>query len=276
MSHSESIPQVPSYAVNPGENVDLAQFPTSEKGPFAHKKDSYEALRHHRHRIIALQERLWAEHKQSLLIVLQATDTGGKDGTIRHVLRGVNPQGCRVWSFKEPSAEELDHDFLWRVHQRTPARGMMTVFNRSQYEDVLVVRVHDIVPEKVWQTRYDQINNFERMLVQNNTTIVKFFLHISREEQQERLQARLDEPDKHWKFMKSDLNERAFWDNYQEAYADAIARCSTEYAPWYVIPADRKWYRNVAVAQTIADTLEAMDPQFPKPVESLDTIVISD
>lgn len=276
MSHFESIPQVPSYAVNPGENVDLAQLPTSEKGPFAHKKDSYEALRHHRHRIIALQERLWAEHKQSLLIVLQATDTGGKDGTIRHVLRGVNPQGCRVWSFKEPSAEELDHDFLWRVHQRTPARGMMTVFNRSQYEDVLVVRVHDIVPEKVWQTRYDQINNFERMLVQNNTTIVKFFLHISREEQQERLQARLDEPDKHWKFMKSDLNDRALWDNYQEAYADAIARCSTEYAPWYVIPADRKWYRNVAVAQTIADTLEAMDPQFPEAVEGLDTIVISD
>lgn len=276
MSHFESIPQVPSYAVNPGENVDLAQLPTSEKGPFAHKKDSYEALRHHRHRIIALQERLWAEHKQSLLIVLQATDTGGKDGTIRHVLRGVNPQGCRVWSFKEPSAEELDHDFLWRVHQRTPARGMMTVFNRSQYEDVLVVRVHDIVPEKVWQTRYDQINNFERMLVQNNMTIVKFFLHISREEQQERLQARLDEPDKHWKFMKSDLNDRALWDNYQEAYADAIARCSTEYAPWYVIPADRKWYRNVAVAQTIADTLEAMDPQFPEPVEGLDTIVISD
>jgi len=276
MSTSESVAKIPDYAVKPGTKVNLADYPTSEKGPFTDKEDSFEALQHHRHRIIALQERLWAEHRQSLLIVLQATDTGGKDGTIRHVFKGINPQGCQVWSFKAPSAEELDHDFLWRVHQHTPGKGNITVFNRSHYEDVLVVRVHDLVPENIWKKRYDQINAFEELLVESGTTIVKFFLHISREEQKERLQARLDDPDKRWKFAVGDLDDRAHWDAFQDAYADAIGKCSTKHAPWYIIPADRKWYRNVVVAKTIADTLEAMDPQFPPPPPDLDGIVIPD
>jgi len=276
MSTSESVAKIPDYAVKPGTKVDLADYPTSEKGPFKDKEDSFEALQHHRHRIIDLQERLWAEHRQSLLVVLQATDTGGKDGTIRHVFKGINPQGCQVWSFKQPSAEELDHDFLWRIQQHTPAKGNITVFNRSHYEDVLVVRVHGLVPEKVWKKRYDQINAFEELLVESGTTVVKFFLHISRDEQKERLQARLDDPDKRWKFAVGDLDDRAHWNAFQEAYADAIEKCSTKHAPWYIIPADHKWYRNVVVAKTIADTLEAMDPQFPPPPPDLDGIVIPD
>ncbi|MGB3305401.1 MAG: polyphosphate kinase 2 family protein [Thermomicrobiales bacterium] len=276
MSTSESVAKIPDYAVQPGTKVDLADYPTSEKGPFKDKEDSFEALQHHRHRIIDLQERLWAEHRQSLLVVLQATDTGGKDGTIRHVFKGINPQGCQVWSFKQPSAEEFDHDFLWRIQQHTPAKGNITVFNRSHYEDVLVVRVHGLVPEKVWKKRYDQINAFEELLVESGTTVVKFFLHISRDEQKERLQARLDDPDKRWKFAVGDLDDRAHWNAFQEAYADAIEKCSTKHAPWYIIPADHKWYRNVVVAKTIADTLEAMDPQFPPPPPDLDGIVIPD
>lgn len=240
------------------------------------KAAAKDALKVERKRIRDLQERLYAEHGQSLLVVMQATDTGGKDSTIRRVLKGINPQGVKVWSFKRPSEEELDHDYLWRYHQHTPRRGMISIFNRSHYEDVLVVRVKKLVPKSVWSPRYEQINDFERLLADNGTRVLKFFLNISKEEQKERLQDRLDEPDKHWKFHAADLEERAHWDDYQRAFQDAIRKCSTDAAPWYVVPANRKWYRDLVVARAIADTLEAMNPQFPPPEAKLDEIVIPD
>jgi PPK2 family polyphosphate:nucleotide phosphotransferase len=212
-----------------------------------------------------LQERLYAEGKQSLLIVLQAMDTGGKDGTIKHVMRGLNPAGVCVKAFKQPSSEELAHDFLWRIHPCVPANGQIAVFNRSHYEDVLVVRVHELVPESCWRHRYDQINEFEELLHETNTRILKLYLHISKDEQRERLQARLDDPEKHWKFHAADLKERAHWDAYVGAFEEALTRCSTEIAPWHIIPANRKWYRNLVVAELVAETLREMDPQFPEP-----------
>ncbi len=223
-----------------------------------------------------LQQRLYAEHRQSLLVVLQAMDTGGKDGTIRHVFGGLNPQGCQVTSFKAPNYVELAHDFLWRIHEHTPRRGQIAIFNRSHYEDVLVVRVHKLVSEKVWRKRYDQINAFEEFLAEHNTRIVKFFLHISKKEQKERLQARLDDPTKHWKFSTSDLEERGRWDDYMEAYEDALSRCSTEYAPWHIIPADHKWYRNLVIAQIIEKTMRDMDPRWPDVKLDVDSIAIPD
>ncbi len=229
-----------------------------------------------RQRIGELQARLYADHRQSLLIVLQAIDTGGKDGTIQQVFRGVNPQGCQVWSFKAPGVEELDHDFLWRYHQRTPPRGMITIFNRSHYEDVLVVRVKGLLPEDVWRRRYHVINEFEHALTLTNTVVLKFFLHISKDEQKRRLQSRLDDPNKRWKFSRNDLTERALWDDYQEAFEDAINQCSTEHAPWYVVPSNKKWYRNLVIARTIADTLQAMDPRYPPADPGLTDIVIPD
>lgn len=250
-------------AVPHGATFDLTSVDPRDVGGWE-KTAAEEELRRLRGRISDLQERLYAERKRSLLIVLQAIDTGGKDGTVRAVLKGVNPQGCTVSSFKVPSAEELDHDFLWRYHHRTPGRGMIGVFNRSHYEDVLVVRVKNLVSEDVWKARYGLINDFERLLTESGTTILKFFLHISKDEQKERLEARIADPSKHWKFDAGDLVERKSWDAYQEAFADALGRCSTPSAPWLVVPADRKWFRNVAVARTVADTLEAMDPQFPK------------
>lgn len=223
-----------------------------------------------------LQERLYAEGKRSMLIVVQGIDTGGKDGVIKHVFRGLDPQGVRVTSFKAPSAEELSHDFLWRIHQHTPRKGMINVFNRSHYEDVLVVRVHDLVPKKAWKQRYGQINEFEQLLAENGTTILKFFLYISRDEQKRRLEDRRDDPKKQWKFNVGDLKERALWDDYMEAYEDMRSRCHSESAPWHVIPANRKWYRNYIVARTIVATLEAMDPKFPKPTEDYSQVVIPD
>lgn len=264
------------FRIKPGSKVDLRDMPTREKGDFASRKDAEAELDYYRDRIITLQERLYAEHKQSLLIILQATDTGGKDGTVRHVFKGVNPQGVVVTAFKQPTPEELDHDFLWRIHQHTPGKGDIAIFNRSQYEDVLVVRVHDLVPESVWSKRYHQINDFEQRLAESGTTIVKIFLHISKAEQKERLQARLDDPDKRWKFNPGDLEDRARWDDFQRAYADVLEKCSTDFAPWYVIPADRKWYRNVVVAAIVADALERMDPQYPAEFPGLDSIVIPD
>ncbi|ACA19648.1 protein of unknown function DUF344 [Methylobacterium sp. 4-46] len=242
----------------------------------ADKEAAVTALAVERARIQAFQERLYAEHHRSLLVVLQAIDTGGKDGTIRHVLEGVNPQGCQVWSFKTPSREELDHDFLWRYHQHTPGRGMITVFNRSHYEDVLIVRVKKLVPEPVWCERYGLINDFERLLTLSGTTVLKFFLHISRDEQKRRLESRLKDPQKRWKFDPADLVEREAWDDYQAAFQDALTRCATDHAPWYVVPANQKWFRNLIVARTIADTLEAMNPQYPKPPEELDSITVPD
>ncbi|MEO8287584.1 MAG: polyphosphate kinase 2 family protein [Chloroflexota bacterium] len=266
----------PRYRVEPGKNVSLKDIDPDESEGFGTKAEIAAELERLNQKLSDLQERLYAEGKRSMLIVLQAMDTGGKDGTIKHVFEGVNAQGCQVASFKAPSPEELAHDFLWRCHQKTPGRGMITIFNRSHYEDVLVVRVKKFVPEEVWQQRYSLINDFERLLTENNTVVLKFLLHISKDEQKRRLQARIDTPEKEWKFASGDLVERALWDDYMAAYEDAINRCSTEYAPWYVVPANHKWYRNLVIARAITDTLEAMNPQFPPPEPDLKKIVIPD
>jgi PPK2 family polyphosphate:nucleotide phosphotransferase len=268
-------PDYPRYRVRAGEPIVLASLDPDASEHYKKKQDVEPELEYQRDRLVNLQERLYAENKRSLLIVLQAMDTGGKDGTIKHVFRGVNPQGCRVWSFKKPSDEEASHDFLWRYHQRTPRRGMITIFNRSHYEDVLIVRVKQLVPEEVWRKRYHIINEFEQMLTLNNITVIKFFLHISKDEQKRRLESRLENPDKRWKFSINDVNERKLWDDYQQAYEDALNNCSTAYAPWYVVPANKKWYRNLVIARAIADTLEAMNPQYPA-AQELGNITIPD
>jgi PPK2 family polyphosphate:nucleotide phosphotransferase len=211
-------------------------------------------------RLQRLQELLYASAHQSVLIVLQGLDTAGKDGTVKHVMAGVNPTGCQVWSFKVPTPEELAHDFLWRVHKRTPGLGTLTIFNRSHYEDVLVTRVHELISRDVWEARYEQINAFERMLAENDTIILKFFLHISKDEQERRLLARERDPDDGWKLSVGDWREREFWHAYQQAYEDVIGACGTKYAPWYIVPADKKWYRNVFIARAIVDRLEAQAP----------------
>jgi PPK2 family polyphosphate:nucleotide phosphotransferase len=254
--------------------VDLTEIDPDGTGDYHDKEAAQAALRGERDRIVALQERLYAEGRQSLLVVFQATDTGGKDGAIKKVFRGVNPQGCRVWGFGVPSEEERAHDALWRYHRRTPGKGMIGIFNRSHYEEVLVVRVKNLVAPGVWQGRYEEIREFEELLARNGTRILKFFLHISRDEQRERLQARLDDPEKHWKFRVGDLEDRKLWDDYQVAFQDAINRCATPQAPWYVVPANRKWYRNLAVARVIADTLEEMNPLWPEEEPGLDNVVI--
>lgn len=261
------------YRVEPGKRIDLGTIDPDDTGGYTDKDEAESAMTALHQRIETLQARLYAENKQSLLIVLQALDAGGKDGTIRNVFRGVNPQGCRVWSFKQPSSEELAHDFLWRYHRKTPPRGMITIFNRSQYEDVLVVRVMKLVPEGVWGQRYQMINEFEHMLTRNGTTILKFYLNISKEEQKKRLESRLERPDKRWKFSRDDLQTRLLWDEYVAAFQDVINNCSTTYAPWYVVPANHKWYRNLVVARAIADTLEAMNPQFPEAEPGLASII---
>ncbi|MEP0870425.1 polyphosphate kinase 2 family protein [Trichocoleus desertorum AS-A10] len=269
-------PDYPRYRVRPGHPIVLADLDPNESNAYQNKKDAEQELERQRQRLQELQARLFAEQKQSLLIVLQAIDTGGKDGTIKNVFQGVNPQGCQVWSFKQPSVEELNHDFLWRYHQRTPGRGMIAIFNRSHYEDVLVTRVKQLVPEQIWRGRYQLINEFEHMLALNHITVLKFFLHISKDEQKRRLESRLAEPDKRWKFSINDVKERLLWDDYQIAFQDALNSCSTEYAPWYAIPANKKWYRNLVVARTIADTLESMNPQYPAEPPGLNEIVIPD
>ncbi|MEJ2746857.1 MAG: polyphosphate kinase 2 family protein [Anaerolineae bacterium] len=262
-----------THKLEAGRPFQLSTLPTQGKQfhpDRAQAKHEFKALRRE---LIELQRRLYAEGRQKLLIVFQAMDAGGKDGTIRKVFRGVNPQGVRVHSFKVPSKEELAHDFLWRIHQDVPAQGMIGVFNRSHYEDVLVVRVHNIVPESIWRPRYKQINSFEKLLTDTGTTILKFFLHISPEEQKERFQARLDEPNKNWKFSVEDLEKRKLWDDYMTAYEEMLQQCTTPWAPWYVIPADQKWYRNLTITRTIVDTLKQMNPQYP-PAEDLSSIVI--
>ena len=262
------------WRVEPGSAVHLARVDTrSTDGAPGDKAETEPALEDLSRRLAELQERLYAEGGRSLLVVLQAIDAGGKDGTIKHVFRGLNPAGCRVVSFKVPSEEERSHDFLWRVHTRTPARGEVVVFNRSHYEDVLVVRVHDLVPEDVWRPRFDFINDFEANLVASGTRIVKLYLHISKDEQAERFQARLDDPTKRWKFRTGDLDERARWDDYVAAFEEAIGATSTAAAPWYVVPADRKWYRNWAVSRILVETLEDMAPQFP-PGDDIEGVVV--
>ncbi|MBD2776563.1 polyphosphate kinase 2 family protein [Iningainema tapete] len=268
-------PDYPHYRVRSEQPIVLAEVDPNAAEDYK-KKDIEDELEHQRKRLQNLQERLYAEHQRSLLIVLQAMDTGGKDGTIKHVFGGLNPQGCQVWSFKKPSDEESSHDFLWRYHLRSPQRGMISIFNRSHYEDVLIVRVKQLVPEEVWQKRYQLINEFEHMLTLNNIRVIKFFLHVSKDEQKRRLESRLQDPDKHWKFSSNDIKERQYWDDYQTAFEDAINNCSTTYAPWYVVPANKKWYRNLVVARTIADTLESMNPQYPPAEVGLENIVIPD
>ena len=263
------------YRVEPGSQVDLSQWDPDDKSPFeGGKREAPEALDALNERLEALQELLYAEGQHKVLVVLQAMDTGGKDGTIRHVFEGVNPQGVKVAGFGVPTEEELAHDYLWRVHKRTPGKGEIVIFNRSHYEDVLVVRVHNLVPPEVWRRRYGHINDFERLLVDEGTTIVKFYLHISRDEQRERLQARLDRPHKRWKFKLGDLEERALWPQYVAAYEEMLSRTSTEWAPWHVVPANRKWYRNLVVAQAIVETLEGLDMRYPQPEADLSQVVI--
>ena len=264
------------YRVQPGQTVDLSSWDPNDRSEFVGgKADGRKYLKRLRRRLAELQHLLWAEDRHKILVVLQAMDTGGKDGTIRNVLSGVNPQGIDVVNFKAPTLEELSHDYLWRVHQHAPAAGSLTVFNRSHYEDVLIVRVLGLVPEERWSRRYDHINDFERLLAEEGTTILKFYLHISHDEQAERLQARLDDATKHWKFNKRDLEHRELWDEYMEAYATALTRTSSERAPWYIVPANRKWYRNIVVARTIVDTLESLNMEYPEPEEGLEGVVIS-
>ena len=267
-------PDDPRWRVEPGTPTRLADIDPDESERYQRKKDVADELKRHRDRISDLQARLYGEQRRSLLIVLQAMDTGGKDGTIKGVFAGVNPQGCQVWSFKAPSNEEAAHDFLWRYHQKAPPKGMIHIFNRSHYEDVLIVRVKDLVPEAVWRPRYEAINQFEYALTSDGVTVLKFFLHISKDEQKRRLESRLQDPDKRWKFSSNDLKERAWWDDYQAAFEDAVNHCSTDYAPWYVVPANSKWYRNLVVARTIADTLEAMDPRFPAAEKGMDNVEV--
>ena len=257
------------YFVKPGSKVKLKEWPTRSDDSIL-KDDGKAQLVVLATQLADLQELLYAEHQQKVLIVLQGMDTSGKDSTIRHVFGDVNPQGTHVNSFKVPTPQELDHDYLWRVHKNTPGKGEITIFNRSHYEDVLVVRVHDLVPKSVWEKRYDQINAFEKLLAQEGTTILKFCLHISKEEQAERFLARLDRPTKRWKFNPGDLEEREYWDDYMAAYEDMVNRTSTEWAPWIVVPSDQKWYRNLIVAETIIKTLQGLDMHFPKEVPDIE------
>jgi PPK2 family polyphosphate:nucleotide phosphotransferase len=260
--------------VAPGSSVNLGKVATSDRFGFS-KAEAIAELEDTKARIDVLQQRLYAEHKRSVLLVIQAMDAAGKDGTIRSILSGLNPAGVSVASFKAPGGRETQHDYLWRVHDVCPQKGMIGVFNRSHYEDVLVVRVKKFVPKAQWSKRFRHINEFERMLTDEGTTILKCFLHVSKEVQAERFQERLDDPEKRWKFRTGDLEDRALWDSFQKAYADAIEQTSTAWAPWHIIPADSNSGRNLAVAKLLLSTLERMQPQLPPDEPNLDSIVIS-
>ena len=269
------MPASDHWRVRPGSSLALDGIDTRDPvGAPGDKLATQEATALLTLRLAELQEGLWAESRRSLLVVLQALDAGGKDGTVKHVFRGVNPAGVTVTSFKSPSEEELAHDFLWRVHRRVPARGEIGVFNRSHYEDVLIARVAGLVPEEIWRPRYDAIWAWENHLHAEGTVVVKIFLHISREEQAERFRERLDDPSKHWKFRLADLEVRDRWDDYQVAYTEAIERTTTDDAPWFVVPADRKWYRNWAVSTILVEALERIDPQYPGSPDDLTGIEI--
>jgi PPK2 family polyphosphate:nucleotide phosphotransferase len=253
------------YLVKPGEKIKLADRATKDTGEFSKsKQDLREQLTSINSKLEELQEKLYAEHKHKVLVIIQAMDTGGKDGVIRHVFEGVNPQGVNVASFKVPTSVELDHDYLWRAHAQVPGKGEITIFNRSYYEDVLVVRVHELVPKTAWQRRYAHINDFERMLVEEGTTILKFFLHISAKEQKQRLLQRLEDPEKRWKFNPADLEERKLWKQYMQAYQDVLSQTSTKVAPWYIVPADNKPYRNLVVGSILVEALENLKPKYPR------------
>ncbi len=253
------------FVVEPGSKVRLGKIDPAETSGFKEgKAEGEKAIDSIIRKLDPLQELLYAEHKHSLLIVLQGMDSSGKDGTIRRVFEGVNPEGVRVAHFGKPSAEELDHDYLWRAHKQVPAKGEIVIFNRSHYESVLVERVHELVPEKVWSKRYGQIVDFERMLSEEGTTILKFFLHIDKKEQARRFQDRLKDPTKHWKFSYLDYNERSYWRDYTGAYEDALEKTSTGFAPWYVVPSDHAWFRDLVVSQAIVKTLEDLGMKYPK------------
>jgi len=257
MKHSD-------YLVPLGKKVRLADHDADDTGEFKNREQADKLLEKHRERLFELQELMYAEDKHALLVILQAMDAGGKDGAIRHIFTGVNPQGCQVTSFKEPTPLESQHDFLWREHFAVPPRRMIGVFNRSYYESVLIVRVHGEISDANAEKRFDAINNFEKLLVENHTSVLKFFLHISKDEQRDRLQARLDHPKKYWKVSDTDLRERKFWDEYVTAYEDVFTRCNTNQAPWYIIPANKKWFRNAVISQILVDTLEGLKMKYPK------------
>lgn len=260
------------FIVPPGEKVYLAKIDPAEHGGYD-EATALAELAKHKQRISTLQRRLDGEGKQALLIVLQGLDSAGKDGTVWHVINAMDPEGVNVTPFKQPTPEEYRHDFLWRVHRHVPAKGEVAIFNRSHYEDVLVARVHTLVPKAVWKERYDAINAFEQMLVSDNaTTVLKFFLYISKEEQLRRFKDRLDEAEHRWKISEADYKEREYWDAYIEAYEACFEKCSTEHAPWFIIPSDNKWFRNLAVAKIIADQLEEMNPQYPPPTVDIEEI----
>jgi PPK2 family polyphosphate:nucleotide phosphotransferase len=261
-------------SVPPGEKIRLRDFDADYTGGIKNKKRAEAELDENIAVLADLGYRLYAENRRSLLLVLQGMDTAGKDGTIRHVMRGFNPQSCQVTSFKQPGVDELAHDFLWRISRAAPRKGFIGIFNRSHYEDVLVVRVHNLVPKEEWQSRYERINQFEKMLSEGGTTIVKVFLHISKEAQRQRLQSRLDDPKKRWKFSSADVQERRYWDDYQRAYEAAMTRCNSKHAPWYIVPANHKWYRNLVISRILRNTLEKMAPQYPPAEKGLDQIVV--
>lgn len=261
------------FLVEPGSHVKLSKIDPAYKGKHLSHEEALPEIERHLDKLATLQQLLYAEKQHALLIVLQALDAAGKDGTINHVMSAMNPQGTTVTGFKQPTPEEREHDFLWRVHPHVPAKGTVAVFNRSHYEDVLVVRVHKLVPKQVWSERFELINDFEKLVRRENEThIIKFFLHISREEQLERFKQRIDDPARNWKISRSDYSEREYWDAYTEAYEEVFARTSKEGAPWYVIPSNHKWFRNLAVSQIVAATMEDLKMQMPKPQVDLDEI----
>ncbi|MDD2541029.1 MAG: polyphosphate kinase 2 family protein [Desulfuromonadaceae bacterium] len=260
------------FMVKPGSSIKLDKIDAAFKDKHEDQTSALGEIETFTQRLRELQYLLYAENKRSLLIVLQAMDAGGKDGTINHVLGNMNPQGAKVYGFKVPSAEEAAHDFLWRIHKAAPQHGQVSIFNRSHYEDVLISRVHNFVPKKVWSKRYDLINNFEKNLVESGTHILKFYLHISEDEQLRRFKQRIDDPARHWKISESDYKEREYWGDYTKAFEDALSKCSTVHAPWYVIPANHKWFRNLAVSQIVVETLEALQMEFPKPTVDINKV----
>jgi PPK2 family polyphosphate:nucleotide phosphotransferase len=258
--------------IKPGTKVSLKKHDPADTGPYATAEEADEVLRQQIEELVRLQNLLYAENHHALLIILQGMDTAGKDGTIRHVMSGLSPQGVTVTAFKAPTEEELAHDFLWRVHKAVPRHGFIGIFNRSHYEDVLTVRVHELVPRKIWKARYEQINQFERMLVKNGVVILKFFLHISKGEQKQRLEQRMADPTRYWKFSIHDVQERHYWAAYRQAYEAALTHCSTHWAPWHIVPADHKWYRNLVVAEAVVQALKDLDMKYPQPAVDLAAI----
>jgi PPK2 family polyphosphate:nucleotide phosphotransferase len=256
---------IDKYRVRENQKLRLRDFDPDDVHLAPDKSEAKEQTTAMQERLGELQELVYAGHQHKILVLLQGMDASGKDGAIRHVMGGFNPQGVRVVSFVKPEKKELDHDYLWRVHQHMPGNGEIAVFNRSHYEDVLVVRVHDLVPKSDWKKRYAQINDFERMLTENGTIVLKFFLHISKDEQRKRLEERIEDPTKRWKFQHGDLEERKLWSAYQRAYEDALSQCSTKWAPWYVVPANQKWYRNYVVGTILIDALERLKMTYPQP-----------